>query len=169
MELAAFAQQFAARGREAFDARVREPGLVGARYDVTIPDAVPTPIATHLDEGLERSAGDNLFVHSLRKRDGANPFAGMITIGRATNNDIVLEDPGVSKFHAYARAVGGSWMLTDAGSLNGTWVDQVRLARDRSTVLRPLAIVRLGKELTLTFYPPPELYELCAGALKPRA
>src|SRR5690349_4740712 len=30
-------------------------------------------------------------------------FPGMITVGRTANNDVVIEDPQVSKFHAFFR------------------------------------------------------------------
>jgi hypothetical protein len=57
-------------------------------------------------------------------------FPSMITVGRTRNNDIVLPDLEVSKFHAFFREVeGGSFELVDAGSANGTRVGD--------TVLKP--------------------------------
>ena len=45
----------------------------------------------------------------------------MITVGRARNNDIVVPDGLVSKFHAFFRQLDdGDWGLADAGSANGT-------------------------------------------------
>lgn len=38
---------------------------------------------------------------------GRSPFPRMITVGRTKNNDIILSDVGVSKFHAYFREEGG--------------------------------------------------------------
>jgi hypothetical protein len=63
---------------------------------------------------------------------GAAPAASApdrVTIGRATNNDIVLWHESVSKMHAFFHHdedVG--WVLEDAGSTNGTLADGVVLA-----------------------------------------
>lgn len=54
-------------------------------------------------------------------------FPTMITVGRTRNNDIVVSDVLVSKFHAFFRAVGDGWELADAGSQNGTRVAGVAL------------------------------------------
>jgi hypothetical protein len=62
-------------------------------------------------------------VHLLKKTP-RNPFAGMITIGRAANNDVVVNHSSVSKFHAYVRVLGtDSLVIFDVGSTNGTRVD----------------------------------------------
>jgi hypothetical protein len=58
----------------------------------------------------------------VAKREG-NVYEGMITIGRATNNDVVLPAVVVSKFHAYVTQEGARFYLADAGSSNGTAVN----------------------------------------------
>ena len=45
------------------------------------------------------------------------------TIGRATDNDIVLNDFSVSRRHAYLRRENGVWMLRDNHSTNGVRVN----------------------------------------------
>ncbi|MBI3722406.1 FHA domain-containing protein [bacterium] len=75
-----------------------------------------------------RPNGREGFVFPLIKRD-VNTFADMITVGRAANNDVRLNVPSVSKFHAYfvhARSAD-AWLLVDAGSSNGTFVGAERL------------------------------------------
>jgi hypothetical protein len=82
------------------------------------------------------------------KRHDNNPFTSMITIGRARNNDIVVNDSSVSKMHAWIRhgadtSAELAATLTDAGSTNGTFVDGAPVVA--STV--PLHVgtrVRLG-------------------------
>jgi hypothetical protein len=60
-------------------------------------------------------------VTPLRKRQPV--FPEMITLGRTANNDVVIPDATISKFHAYFRAnESGAWELVDAGSRNGTKV-----------------------------------------------
>jgi pSer/pThr/pTyr-binding forkhead associated (FHA) protein len=45
------------------------------------------------------------------------------TIGRSLENDIVLEDPGVSRRHAQIRWRNGRFVLLDLGSRAGTLVN----------------------------------------------
>ena len=63
----------------------------------------------------------------LAVRKSQPTFSSMITVGRAGNNDIVVPDALVSKFHAFFRLIDGEWLLADAGSANGTKVGEVAL------------------------------------------
>jgi hypothetical protein len=54
---------------------------------------------------------------------GRGPYPSMITVGRARNNDIILADVSVSKFHAYFKEDGHRFFLQDAGSRNGTAIE----------------------------------------------
>ena len=58
------------------------------------------------------------------------------TIGRAGDNDVVLEDPTVSNHHARVFWSGKTLMIEDLSSANGTFVDgeRVKLARARPGV-----------------------------------
>ncbi len=51
----------------------------------------------------------------------------LMTIGRARDNDLVLEDARVSRHHARLQARSGSLVLTDLGSTNGTLVNGGRV------------------------------------------
>ncbi|HEY7113860.1 MAG TPA: adenylate/guanylate cyclase domain-containing protein [Thermoanaerobaculia bacterium] len=51
-----------------------------------------------------------------------NLTSDQATIGRATDNDIVLNDFSVSRRHAYIRKENGVWMLRDNHSTNGVRV-----------------------------------------------
>jgi hypothetical protein len=59
----------------------------------------------------------------LPVRKAQPTFPSMITVGRARNNDILLYDAVISKFHAWFGLVDGTWTLSDAGSANGTRVN----------------------------------------------
>ena len=50
-----------------------------------------------------------------------------VTVGRSRGCDIVLDDPNVSRQHAEVRPRGGSWVLTDLGSTNGSSINGRRL------------------------------------------
>jgi hypothetical protein len=51
------------------------------------------------------------------------------TIGRSRDCEIVVDDANVSRRHAELRQRGGSWVLTDLGSTNGTRLDGRRIER----------------------------------------
>jgi hypothetical protein len=101
---------------------------------------------------------DDLEVHPLVKKPGA-AFADMITVGRTANNDVVLGDVTVSRFHAFFRRRGDRWILCDAGSKNGTRLDSEPLAPRTETPLRSGAVVRVG-DIEATFYVAEDLYEV---------
>jgi hypothetical protein len=73
-------------------------------------------------------------------------FPDMVTIGRTANNDVILPDVSVSKFHAYFRLLGRERaQIVDAGSKNGTWLNGVRLpARGEPTLIQVGDALRLG-------------------------
>lgn len=60
---------------------------------------------------------------------GRSPFPNFVSVGRTDNNDIVINDVSITKFHAFFRLGddGGCW-LQDAGSRNGTFVDDEKVA-----------------------------------------
>lgn len=52
-------------------------------------------------------------------------------LGRGTEADVVVDDPGVSRQHAEIRLDGGTAVLRDLGSTNGTFVDGERAGTAR--------------------------------------
>lgn len=71
-----------------------------------------------------------------------------MTVGRAPGNDILIADPRVSSRHGILQWDGSAFVLTDQGSTNGTFVNNVRLTGPCR--LRPGAMVNLGG-FVLTF------------------
>lgn len=49
------------------------------------------------------------------------------TIGREAGNEIVIEDPQVSRRHAHLTRQGGTYFIEDVGSTNGTYVNGKRV------------------------------------------
>ena len=81
-----------------------------------------------------------------------NAFGRGITVGRTGNNDVVLDDGTVSRFHAwFQRETEGRYIVTDAGSKNGSFVGGVRLTPRRPSPVSDGARVRFG-HVELTFY-----------------
>jgi predicted component of type VI protein secretion system len=45
-----------------------------------------------------------------------------VTIGSSLTNDVVIDEPSVSRLHAIMQVVGDTWVVEDCGSRNGTFV-----------------------------------------------
>ncbi|RME28187.1 MAG: FHA domain-containing protein, partial [Candidatus Zixiibacteriota bacterium] len=65
-----------------------------------------------------------------------------VTIGRTNENDIVLENRGVSRKHAIIEFNDNAAVIIDNESLNGTFVNNRRITEE---VLRDSDIVTIGK------------------------
>ncbi len=50
-----------------------------------------------------------------------------MTVGRAPDADVFLDDVTVSRNHAVLVQRGAAWFLDDSGSLNGTYVNRMRI------------------------------------------
>src|SRR3954454_11773205 len=81
-------------------------------------DPIPTPLSSTSPtvqgnaaprEELAVTPSSAIF---FLEKSNRNPFGSMITIGRATNNDVVLPLRTVSKMHAYLTQLGGPWKIT---------------------------------------------------------
>jgi pSer/pThr/pTyr-binding forkhead associated (FHA) protein len=85
----------------------------------------------------------------LQRPDGERHdlTGSVVTVGRDAGNDIVLDDPRVSRCHAELRMEGSQWQLVDLESSNGTAVNGHRVRR-RS--LRDGDRIRFG-DLTVVY------------------
>ncbi len=77
-----------------------------------------------------------------------------LSIGRAADNDVVLTDPGVSRYHAYIRVRGQEAWLYDRGSANGVWLRGQRI--QGPVLLQPGDAIRVGDVVLRMAYLPPE-------------
>jgi hypothetical protein len=72
------------------------------------------------------------FALTVREGNGRGQrfrFAGdPVSIGRGAENDVVLNDAGVSRAHARIERRGAIWVLLDSGSANGTQLNGAPLA-----------------------------------------
>ena len=84
---------------------------------------------------LTLRAVDRQLFSDLRARlSGSNARIG---VGRSHDNPLCLNDTTVSSFHAaFTRASNGALLLTDLGSSNGTFVNDVRLGEGDKTIVR---------------------------------
>ena len=76
--------------------------------------------------------------------------SGKVTIGRGPENDIVIEEPLISRLHAEVKYEHGAFSLEDPGSVNGIWMkgqrvlqvklkdgDQFRIGRNVFALVMP--------------------------------
>jgi hypothetical protein len=159
-------RQLALLGRDAFITAAAPAALVRRR----LPDESTTsdrPLLVDDDDTLaaqtlgRRRAPADLEVYALMKKPGA-PFADMITVGRTPNNDIVIRDVTVSRFHAFFKKRETRWVVADAGSKNGSAVDGQALEARKERDLASGTAVRFG-EIHLTFYSAADLYGVLGG------
>jgi hypothetical protein len=73
----------------------------------------------------------------------------LVTLGRDITNDIVINDPEVSRHHLRLARGAGGFTLEDLGSTNGTFINGQRLAGSRP--LRPGDMIGLGETVTLSY------------------
>jgi ABC transport system ATP-binding/permease protein len=69
---------------------------------------------------------------------------GRLRIGRAADNDVVVDDLQVSRYHAELNVVPGGHEIVDLGSHNGTFVNGQRVDRAR---VDESSIIGLGRHL----------------------
>ncbi len=74
---------------------------------------------------------------------------GVVTLGRDITNDIVINDPEVSRHHCRLTQGGGGYTVEDLGSTNGTFVNGQRLTGARP--LQPGDMLGLGETVTLAY------------------
>lgn len=90
---------------------------------------------------------------TLIEKTKENAFQTKLTLGRTSNNDIVLNHPSVSRFHAWLQPDESpdGWAVADAGSRNGTVLSGNALMPKKTHELQSGANLRMGR-VDLTFY-----------------
>ena len=172
VDQAAHYRNLAALGRDEFLAsaapaafvRFRALDLPHASIDQTLS---MDESADEVDETMpigKVTLGDvvHMEIYPLVKKPGAS-FPDRITIGRTSNNDLVVADASISRLHAYVRRDGKQWLVADGGSKNGSWLKGQSLEARRERALDSRAVLRLG-DVDLTFYLANDLYAVLGGA-----
>jgi hypothetical protein len=77
-----------------------------------------------LDEAAaEDTASLSLLVYPVRRTERS--VGHLIAVGRTSNNDVVIPDVSVSRFHAFIKeSADGRFQIQDAKSTNGTTVNR---------------------------------------------
>jgi pSer/pThr/pTyr-binding forkhead associated (FHA) protein len=110
-----------------------------------VPDESETapPAEPRLDD-QEHTSGAAVLVVSRGPQAGKRIRLGRsrVQLGRSAACDVVLEDSTVSRQHARIDREGGHYVVTDVGSLNGTYVNRTPV--NRAAVLNDGDEIRIG-------------------------
>jgi pSer/pThr/pTyr-binding forkhead associated (FHA) protein len=173
MDAAAHYRHLLQLGREEFLAASAAAALVRHRGHAR-PSSDDSDTLTIDQESADEQTADETMPHTrepaeieievypLAKKPGAS-FPDRITIGRTSNNDVVIADHSVSRLHAYVRRDGDRWVVADAGSKNGSWLrgDILEPRKERAILSR--AVLRVG-DVELTFYIAADLFTALGGS-----
>lgn len=100
--------------------------------DATLPGGGPAPVRLRMQLGP--TIGQ---VYTM--------VGNRLTVGRAQDNDIVLDDPQVSRHHARVMRRGDEIIVEDLGSTNGTLVNGRRIVDPH--VLQPTETIAVGSSV----------------------
>jgi pSer/pThr/pTyr-binding forkhead associated (FHA) protein len=104
----------------------------------------------------------DFLVFTVHRRGAAGPKK-FISVGRAEKNDVAIPDMSLSIFHAFfTQHADGRFLLQDAGSKNGTFIDDRAVPAQAQGPAMPVqdgALVRFG-QVELTFLGAAGFYNL---------
>ncbi len=143
-------------GFERFDSEQRE-----VEMNVTVPSL---DLAGVIREQPERTTDESYVVRYVingisKETTISARVNGRISVGRTTQNSLMVDDPSVSKIHA-ALVVGpdGSLSVADTGSTNGTFVNGERISYGKAVKLDPNDTIKFGTvEVSFERLPTPDL------------
>ena len=113
-----------------------------------MPPFPPAPIPTHTVVAA-RAQGEplsaqrfHLVLLDTERAGTVYPLATEdLRVGKAPDNDVVIDHPTVSRNHLVVRRQGDRFLVQDLGSTNGTFLDGAQV---REAYLRPGALLEVG-------------------------
>ncbi len=134
--------------------RFTSPPVIRLSGDASLPPEEFRVVAGRAESPLGRTdvlpvLPDSRHPHGLPKNaylilDGVETFAlrqTVISIGRRTDNHLIIDDPRVSRTHAQIRATRGHYVLFDLNSTGGTFVNGQRVTNHS---LKPGDVISLA-------------------------
>ena len=165
--LKAFREKYGALPKDGFVSKFPDPFLV-IDYDRGKERSTDFITISQNEPGEKRMVGlgsDNerkqkALVAPLTKSD-RNTFSTMITLGRASNNDVIVRHESVSKFHAFFRRDPASDSLTvwDAGSTYGTTLEGKKLRQGEAGHLKSGITLMISEVVQATFLSSLDFYD----------
>jgi transcriptional regulator with GAF, ATPase, and Fis domain len=115
---------------------------------MTTGDEKPTPegdadeIATRAVQPPETKVGVHVVVLTGRAKGTTRPLGEKLRVGKAPDNDVVLDDDTVSRHHCELSRANDGVHVRDLGSTNGT---RVQGARVSEAIVQPGTVLRVGE------------------------
>jgi hypothetical protein len=160
-----FAEQYRDVGMESFRRMYPWPFLVaiGMVGDLDKSSTSGTTIIRINDSVLERGRITGRVFPLVKTRYSPK---GPVTIGRTSENDVVIPEYSVSRKHCFIALVDGNYRITDWGSANGTLVNEKDIGKMTPVPLQGREILTLGR-LMLLFLPAQHFAEHVRGVAPP--
>jgi len=121
----------------AIDPKVQEPALTESQQTDTV--ALGKMPVSQADSGISHA------VYAVRRKAYSVTTPGMISIGRSSNNDIVIPDFVISKAHACFVPFKDKYFVSDMSSTNGTKVDHVKIDPGAKVQVQFNSTIALGR------------------------
>ena len=119
----------------------------GAQNLAKLHDELPTRPVTMSAAGV--GALKILVLHDDGSQIHAIPDKDCFTVGRGSSCDIVIEHDSLSRQHAQFHIVGRTVQLEDLGSMNGSWLHDLRLPANQRVPLAPGSAALLGQVVVM--------------------
>jgi VWFA-related protein len=103
------------------------------------PSEIPAAGSTRI---IQRTPKTLAMLVDKARPDQRYDLSGTINIGRASDNQVVLQVPSVSRHHAWIKADGEDFVVFDVGSANGTFVNDEQVQEPRR--LESGDVIRFG-------------------------
>lgn len=98
-----------------------------------------SPVGKHLDSiGGAKPASYLMF--NKKKVE----LVAKITIGRGTDNDVVVDNKLASRHHALIQKIKDAYFIRDEGSTNGTFINGIRIPNEKYVKLNPGDKITIG-------------------------
>ncbi|RME03628.1 MAG: FHA domain-containing protein [Planctomycetota bacterium] len=127
-------------------------------------------LANALPTTFQKVDMENAVVFPLAQKE-ENRGKKILKIGRDPSNDLFLDDPEVSTYHASLiwkenlPMVEPCFYIMDHGSTNGTYVDSLGIQPHKEILLKDQCTVEIGMNFFFIFYHPDTFY-FCVSRAK---
>ncbi|MCR4743437.1 MAG: FHA domain-containing protein [Treponema sp.] len=98
-----------------------------------------SPVGKHLDSIGETKPASYLMFNNKRI-----DLVAKITIGRESDNDVVVDNKLASRHHALIQKIKNVYFIKDVGSTNGTFLNGTKIPADKYVKLMPGDKITIG-------------------------
>lgn len=98
-----------------------------------------SPVGKHLDAIGETRPASYLMFNKKKVE-----LVAKITIGRDSDNDVVVDNKLASRHHAMIQKIKSVYFIKDVGSTNGTFLNGIKIPADKYVKLAPGDKITIG-------------------------